>query len=67
MFIFYDDSGEYESIIANNIKNIEKRLLIKKHNNEISAELFFCFFPQNSILNIKKQVLSWILDQKQVI
>lgn len=68
VFLLFDENskGFHESIKAS-VKYIKDNYALEKFNTSIPVSIFFVFLPVHDTINIKKTVLKWIEEKKQLI
>lgn len=68
VFLLFDENskGFHESIRAS-VKYIQENYTLTKFNTSIPVSIFFVFLPVHDTINIKKTVLKWIEEKKQLI
>lgn len=64
---YNDNSKDFTSKMEKTMRLIERKLNDFDISNEIDAEIMFILIPVNNIINIKKDVLTWISKQKPII
>ncbi|MBI9008471.1 MAG: DUF1837 domain-containing protein [Tenericutes bacterium] len=68
ILLAYDDSStSYKGKITNSVHKIQNKIDQISLINEIGASIIFILIPMGSVVNIKKDVLKWISQQKSIL
>lgn len=67
LIVYNEKSLTYDDKIIKVIDEIKKQISNIEVINKIDAELLFLFVPVDNVIDIKKEVIKWILNQKPII